>query len=356
MFMMHTPIDPKLRLNQIQVIGTHNSYHIAPPPPVMEAISRRNPQVAQSLDYTHRPLAEQFSELGIRQIELDLFADPDGGLYAEPGALKTAPGAPPAPFREAMKRPGIKILHVQDIDYLTTVPTLQQALKEVRGWLEANRSSCPIMVMLELKQSALPGFTSPVQFDSRGLDSVDQEILKVFTKDEIILPDDVRGNHQTLREAVVRDGWPTLDSVRGKVIFAMDNGGDLPRNYLAGHPSLRDRVMFVSVDESDPAAAFLKINNPVADFEKIRRVVKQGFLVRTRADSGTKESRTNDGSKRDRALASGAQFVSTDYPEPDKRFSDYQCRLPDRVVARLNPISGQALSDSASKFDFDRKD
>ena len=343
---------PELRLNQIQVIGSHNSYHIAPAKVVIDALSMRNTSTAKSLDYTHRPLSEQFTHLGIRQIELDLFADPEGGLYAEPRALKMIEGAPPASSPDAMKQPGMKILHVQDVDYLTTVPTLIHALKEVRAWLKANPTSCPIMVMLELKQSVIPDLTKPVPFGRRELDSVDKEILSVFSRDEIILPDDVRGDHETLREAILQDGWPKLKAVRGKVLFAMDNGGELPISYLAEHPSLRERVMFVSVDESDPAAGFLKLNDPVGDFDRIQRVVKQGFLVRTRADAGTKESRTNDGSKRDKALASGAHFISTDYPEPDRRFSDYHCRLPKGLVARLNPVSGADMSGDAFEFDL----
>jgi hypothetical protein len=50
-----------LRLNQIQVIGTHNSYHIAQPKAVLDEIAKQNKQLAESLDYTHRPLREQFS-------------------------------------------------------------------------------------------------------------------------------------------------------------------------------------------------------------------------------------------------------------------------------------------------------
>ena len=345
---------PELRFNQIQVIGSHNSYHIAPAPPVMDVLQSQSADMAKSLDYTHRPLAEQFTHLGIRQIELDLFADPEGGLFAEPGATKTIQGAPPVSSPQAMTLPGMKILHVQDIDYLTTTPTLVEALKQVREWLKANPTSCPIMVLLELKQSKIPKLTKPVPFGERELDSVDKEILSVFSPTEIILPDDVRGKFATLREAILQDGWPKLDDVRGKVIFAMDNEGELPIAYLKEHPSLRKRVMFVSVDETNPAAAFLKLNNPVSDFAKIQRAVKQGFLVRTRADSDTRESRNNDGTKRDMALASGAQFVSTDYPEPDERFSDYRCCLPNGVVARLNPISAAVLSNEKNKaFEYD---
>ena len=44
--------------------------------------------------------------------------------------------------------------------------------------------------------------------------------------------------------------------------------------------------------------------------------------------------------QREKALSSGAQFVSTDYAEPDRRFSDYSVRLPGGQIARSNPISG----------------
>ncbi len=82
----------EVRLNQIQVIGTHNSYHLAPHPNVAGLIGARGRAVAGALDYTHRPLAEQFSILGIRQIELDLYADPEGGHYAQPTARKILRG------------------------------------------------------------------------------------------------------------------------------------------------------------------------------------------------------------------------------------------------------------------------
>jgi hypothetical protein len=62
--------------------------------------------------------------------------------------------------------------------------------------------------------------------------------------------------------------------------------------------------------------------------------------VRTRADADTKQARKGDGSQRDKAMASGAQFVSTDYREPDRRLSDYSVQFPGGRVARSNPISG----------------
>jgi Phosphoinositide phospholipase C, Ca2+-dependent len=100
-------------------------------------------------------------------------------------------------------------------------------------------------------------------------------------------------------------------------------------------------VMFVTADRPEsPEAAWFKINDPVKEFDRIQRLVRDGFLVRTRADADTRQARANDCSLRDKALASGAQFVSTDYPEPDRRLTEYSVRLPGGVVARPNPVCG----------------
>lgn len=333
-----------VRLNQIQVIGTHNSYHVAPSGPVMELIALRSPEDARSLDYTHRPLHDQFSRLGVRQIELDIFADPEGGLFAEPRAeMLTAKTGKQRDPQGLLRKPGMKVLHVQDVDFRTRSLTLVQALQQVKTWSRAHPGHCPIMIMIEIKQESIgKGFTQPHAFGPGEYDAIDSEILSVFEPNDILKPDDVRGESETLREAVVTHGWPLLDDVRGKVLFALDNEGEVRDSYLTGHPALRNRLLFVSVDETHPAAGFIKINDPVRNLAKIQRLVKAGFLVRTRADSGTKESRSNDTRRRDMALASGAHFVSTDYPEADLRHSEYRVGFGNRIVARGNPVNGEA--------------
>ena len=69
------PLDDVLRLNDLQVLGSHNSYHQEAAPEVMALLRAFDPTLADSLEYSHPPLAEQFEEQGIRQIELDVFAD-----------------------------------------------------------------------------------------------------------------------------------------------------------------------------------------------------------------------------------------------------------------------------------------
>ena len=80
------------------------------------------------------------------------------------------------------------------------------------------------------------------------------------------------------------------------------------------------------------------INDPVQDFARIRRLVSQGFMVRTRADANTLEARSNNTLRKQRAFASGAQAISTDYYYPAVHFNtSYEVSLQPAV--RCNPVS-----------------
>ena len=59
-----------LRINHIQMKGTHNSYHLAPIGPTVRAY-----------DYSHDPLDVQAEEQGVRQFEIDVWWDARGQLY-----------------------------------------------------------------------------------------------------------------------------------------------------------------------------------------------------------------------------------------------------------------------------------
>ncbi len=336
---------PALRINQFQVLGTHNSYHLQAVPALFKLIYDFSAAIAMTLEYSHLPLDEQFESEGIRQVELDVFADPDGGLYASPFGLRAITGNPDATIPE-LEAPGFKVLHVQDIDYNTTCQTFVECLQTIRSWSDAHPDHMPIMILVEAKDEAIPNipdvveFVVPVPIGATELDGIDAEIRSVFPEDRIITPDDVRGDRATLEEAVRTDGWPTVDESRGKVLFTLDNGGSVKAAYIDGHPSLAGRVMFTSSAPGEPEAAFVKLNDPIGDFDMIQEVVAEGFVVRTRADADTIQARNDDTTMRDMALASGAQWVSTDYPVPNPDFgTGYQVTIPGGMPARCNPIS-----------------
>ena len=144
--------------------------------------------------------------------------------------------------------------------------------------------------------------------------------------------------HKTLEEAVLHNNWPTLAAARGKVVFLMDQRAVGPV-YLEAHPSLRGRVLFTNAEPGQPDCAFTEENE--GSREAIAALVRKGYLVRTRTDADTKQARTNDTSRRDLALASGAQLLSTDYPSSEPSpWTGYSVSFPDGAVARCNPVNG----------------
>jgi hypothetical protein len=327
-----------LPINRLQFIGTHNSYHVAPTPAVHRLIEGLAKGEGDAIAYTHRPLREQLTELGIRQIELDLYHDPVGGLYARPlGAKLAGQAQEPHP---AMLEPGLKIVHSPDFDFRTTVPTLRLALRELRAWSEEFPDHEPVMVLLELKDSSFSPTTKPPRFDAAALRGLEAEILEEMPEARILMPDGVRGEFPSLRQAVIERGWPRLSEARGKFLFALDNEGRLRDDYLALSPGKDGvgRVLFTSVDSDHPAAGWMKRNDPLGGGDEIRKLVKAGFLVRTRADANLREAKANDRSRFEKAAATGAQWLSTDFPEPDPRWPDYQVAWPERAVFRVSPI------------------
>ena len=340
----------ELRINQIQVIGSHNSYHAGLTPGVAKLLQTSNPKAFDGLDYQHSPLETQFDK-GVRQIELDIFSDAQGGRFAHPwGATLNAGGAAAFDPEHVFAKPGFKVLHVQDLDYVSTCQPFVACLKTVRDWSKAHPNHAPLFILVETKTdkplAIVPGMVSPEPFTPQVMDALDAEIRSVFRPGEVITPDQVRGRHATLPEAVAHGGWPTLKAARGKVVFLLDQR-NVTAAYLEGHPALKGRMIFTNAKAGDPDAAFVEHNE--ADPEAIAALVKEGYIVRTRSDADTKEGRTGDTSTRDRALASGAQMVSTDYPwfEP-ARWTGYTVSLPGRASVRCNPVTApKSCSDAA---------
>lgn len=358
--------DDALKINQIQMVGTHNSYHqpVDPrvlawgAPKVTEAIAavlktlpenvrktlveqnfanRGIPDIRQTLEYYEPALTAQLSA-GIRSIELDLHNDPKGGLYSDPGgykALRAQGVTDPLPMLQAdMDKPGLKVLHMADIDFRTSCSTFRLCLTEMKLWSDQHPDHSPIFILIEPKIGGLtiPGTVDVPNFDAAAWDEFDRTIVETLGRDKVVAPDDVRGSHKTLEEAVLAGGWPTLAKARGKFLFLMlSPGAQLAglQGYLAGHDSLKGRMAFIDSEPGMPHAAFVQDDNAMKDLARDERLVRQGYLVRVRADIDTVEARTNDTSRRDKSWATGAQIVSTDYYSAPNAFgNDYHLAPP----------------------------
>ncbi len=320
-------ISEEIKLNHIQIIGSHNSYKIAIERPLMDYLLKENPTLS-GLEYEHISLSEQLN-LGLRGLELDVFYDPEGGHYADPKGLDIVKSldAEPQPFdvEQKLQLPGLKIFHVQEIDFRSHQLLLKDALKELKKWSQANEGHTPIIITINAKDGEIPNTRKPLLFTAEALHSIDTEIREVFDDERLITPDMVRGNFETLEQAVLANGWPLLSEVKNRFMFILDEGEEKTNEYLTRFPNSKGAVLFVNKEEGNPNAAFRIMNDPMENFEKIKNLVALGYMVRTRADADTKEARENDYNRFEKAKASGAQVITTDYYLPSKLFkSDYK--------------------------------
>lgn len=364
----------KLPINQLQLLGSHNSYHKYPDPYIMGFMYQNGQLLPPAFDpdgwdYEHLPLPVQFDEYGIRSIELDVFDDPNGGLFYFRYGKAVVMGNQQAGYSNVpeLAAPGLKMMHYPDLDYNVNYYTFKQALVAVKNWSDAHPTHLPMMILVEPKEdnphvelaglAQLPPpytvpnyFTNTIPFTSTNIGRIDQEIKDVFGAElgKVITPDEVRGNFGTLNQAVVNKKWPSLGDSRGKIIFVMVNSNNEKEAYLSLYPGLQGATMFVFSQPGNPETAFVKHDDPVPNFNMIQNLVANGYIVRTRADAETMEARNGNTNRREMAFASGAQIISTDYYRPDPRhllgggsgWTDYSVFFPGGELARLNPING----------------
>jgi hypothetical protein len=336
--------DAKVQMNQIQVIGSHNSYNLGFAPSEEKFARTHNPREYAALEYRHATLTSQLDG-GVRQLEIDIVQDRQGGRFAHPKivALTKQAGLPPDPDfdpNHEMDKPGFKVIHIPDLNQRSSCLLLTDCLKEIRSWSKSHPEHVPLFLLIETKHgrtASIPDSVEAETFTSETFDALDKEIRTVFADNEMILPDKVRGNYPTLEAAVRAGHWPSLAESRGKVIFLMDqkNAGPV---YTAGHPLLQGRVLFTNSDPGKPDAAFVEENE--GSPQLIDQLVREGYIVRARADESTIAARTNDTTRRDALLHSGAQMISTDYPlsEPSK-WTGYSVGFADGLPARCNIIN-----------------
>jgi hypothetical protein len=304
-----------LRLDQVRILGSHNSYRPYPSSVTAQRLKTYLPKDWMGLMYGHPPLESQLA-LGLHQFEIDVAPDAEGGLYAEPYAEATPE------TRALMAAPGAKVVHIAGLDYDVHCLTFRACLGIFARWSNAHPAHDPIVILVNsVDADPVPGLWPHAErFSQTGIDELNTAIAEVIGPAHILAPDEVLQGYPTLRAAVMARAWPKVSALRGKFVFILDGNEEHEAYLKTGHPSLAGRVMFGWFGEAEPEAAVFNIGNPLAEQSRIRKLVSQGFIVRTRADEAVVEARQHDGSRMKAALASGAQIVSTDFyagvPDP----------------------------------------
>jgi hypothetical protein len=286
-------LDDALRLNEIQMKGSHNSYHVRP----------NNNEEAWAYDLP--PIPVQLDYNGVRAFELDVHYM--SGRFA--------------------------ILHLSGWDDRSTCPWLEDCLQQIRSWSEAHPGHAPIIIYYEIKDQTDP------QKVTDHMDQFEQTLVDNWPREKIFTPDDLTGSqYPDVQSAIKAKGWPTLGEVRGKVIMVLHAFGLAPHLYTNGGNGLWGKRMFVTdVDMHNRHAGFLAMDEPVENEWRIKDYVARGFMVRTRSDD-LPTFGGNRWVKLDAALRSGAHVILTDYPEA-YYIQDYAVYMPGGTPMRCNPIT-----------------
>ncbi len=288
------PLDDTLRFQDVQSKSTHNSYHVETPG-----------NEVGDWHYSHVPLDRQLGEQGVRHIELDLHYNATDAVF--------------------------EVYHLKYLDEQSTCHLFTECLSVVKGWSDQHRAHQPIVIQLEPKDAV------PDDIEA-WFAALHAEITSVWPMSRLITPAFVQGSHATLGEAIRQDGWPTLGRLRGRVMFTLDNSAEFRDAYTHGGQSLDGRLIFADSSPGDPYAAIAILNDPVGGAAAIADALAAHMLVRTRADSSPADVLAGKGDHRAAALASGAQFVSTDFPAPVPGV-DYWLDIPGGTPSRCNPVT-----------------
>ncbi len=329
---------PALKINQVQVLGSHNSYRPVASATTQARLNERVGDAARGLDYGHPPLEAQLN-LGVRQFEFDPYVDREGGRYAEPDG--------DAAHLAVMRQPGLKVLHMPVVDQESHCLTLKACFAAIADWSRRHPRHDVIFITVDTKEapSTITGIASPLLYENRDLDAIDATARAVFGRNRLITPDQVRGRFATLREAVLARNWPTVAAARGKIMIILDSNPRIAALYRTGHPNLAGRALFGVYGEDQPEASVFNIQDPIAEEARIDRLVRQGFIVRSRSDANTIEARTHSLKRFQAAARAGAQIISSDYypGAPDPLGLHFEVRMANGYAQR-NPVLDASLA------------
>jgi hypothetical protein len=300
------PLDDVLRLNHIQMKGTHNSYHIQP-----------DSDSVEEWNYTHLPLSEQLSVQGVRQFELDVHYQPETDDFA--------------------------VFHLPYMDAGTTCFLFRECLEELLEWSNKHRGHHPIFVFIEPKDL----------MDNAKIvghyETLDAEILAVWPRNRLLTPADIQGDYPTLAEAVATEGWPFLGAVRGHAVFVFLTRGREPGDhhyeYTHGNQSLDGRTMFILSTPGDPYQAIMAPDNPIHQAAEITAAVEAGFIVRTMGTDTITGGVPESTARQEAALASPAHMLSSDYPVLGI-IEGYGLDFLSGTPSRCNPLTAPAVCTS----------
>lgn len=298
--------DQSIKLNEIQMLATHNSYKKTGSDLGRLFVGLGDSfDEARALKYGYKNLTDQF-EAGVRSMEFDL----------------------------RLRKTQFVLTHVPLVDNSSVAPDFAQALDEIYLYSSNNPNHIPIIILMEIKDDWMILDHALQDIESSDLENLNQLLIEKLG-DSLFTPSEMIESGKTLKETVQTTGWPTVHSLLGKVIFVL-HPGSFTDMYDELDESLQTQPMFIGVYSDgihEDYASFVVNNNPsVAEIEPL---IDSNFIVRTRIDSNLMFNQEDF----DQAILSGAQILTSDFliGRKDIKDEDIIYFENEKMIIRKNP-------------------
>ncbi len=292
------------KLTDVSFLASHNSYKqgISKPSAFFYYLCT----LSNKFSYKWPTLTEQLN-LGIRSIELD----------AEKVIGKDG-------------KPYIECSHKYYFDNLSSSMDIVKGLEEIALWSKYNPDHLPITLMIEIKKKDISA--APCVTEVSDIMELCEKAKQIFG-DDLYTPKQMLGKHRDFTEMREANDYPTLESLRGKVLIymhAMHNGIFQP--YYKQDPTFATLPFFPTYHVSDlkeygKAALFVLCDNP--NSPNMSELLRQNYLVRTRADKYG-YFRSN---KRDYTLQNKFHIIATDSPLGCNMDKDYVVSYNGKMIS-----------------------
>ncbi len=279
-----------VKINEIAVIGTHNSYQL-----LATGQKRILENVHSILSLGEKGVKRNFEmdtyteqlERGVRNLEIDVETVDDGETVS------------------------FIVTHNPITDNVSSAYDFAKGLEEIALWSDNNPEHMPVYLLIEPKKN-VDSINNMQEFSNEyalELDNIIREVLG----ERLLTPALVKGKYESLEQMRMADSWPTLKEAAGKIIVLL-HPCDVTQQYIDADTSLSSQAMFpmLRFEELDkPYAAFILDNEPETAAKNNRITVdEKKLMVRTRADNypdftDEKYACTD---------TCGSHIITTDYP------------------------------------------
>lgn len=288
-----------VKINEIAVIGTHNSYQL-----LATAQKRALENVRSFLSSGEKGGNRNFEmdtyteqlERGVRNLEIDIETVDDG------------------------ENVSFIVTHKPITDNVSSAYDFAKGLEEIAMWSDNNPGHLPVYLLFEPKGD-VEDINNMKNFSLSYALELDKTIREALG-DRLLTPKKVMGEYESLKEMRMADSWPTLKEASGKIIVLL-HPCDVTEDYINSDLSITSQAIFPMLRPKDidkSYASFILDNEPEEATENNKKTVDENnLMVRTRADNYPDSSEEKYGA----ADKCGSHIITTDYPPRTVRPYDH---------------------------------